>query len=287
MRKYTTMAFILIISAVSAQDMRGSFGMGFYRACPQNGFQDSGYDDGWGFKMNYLSRYIPVSKLWNLQLGARMDISGMDHRDFDPVVLNTPTEDMGDLKVSNSMFGMFGVGRLSYDLGKLTPFVEGMVGFRDFSTNQTINAQNPGLNPEYESYTSYPNVVRTSRFHYGGSVGVAYYLSKHVIIESSITYTEGGVGAIMPLSDVYQEGQILRYPHTFSETDMLLINAGIRFQFYKVERSSSNGRSRSTAPRTSPTRQRDSSPPPPPPPPKKKLEVKPPSVPKKKDGVKS
>lgn len=290
MRKYTTMAFILLFCAVQAQDdMRGSLGFGAFKACPQNGLQDSGYDDGWGFKMTYLSRNIPVTKLWNLQLGARMDFSAMDHRDFDPVVLNTPTEDMGDLKVKNSMFGMFAVGRLSYNMNKFQPFVEGLVGFRDFSTSQLITAQNPSLNPEYEATSYFDNVVSTSRFHYGGSIGIAYYLSKHVILESSVTYTEGGVGAIMPLSDIYQQGQVLRYPHTFSETDMLLINAGIRFQFYKVKRSTST-RTRSTAPSTTPRRdpvERDSSPPPPPPPPKKKLEVKPPSVPKKKDGVKS
>lgn len=291
MRKYTTLAFILVFFAVQAQDndMRGSLGIGAFKACPQNGLQDSGYDDGWGVKLNYLSRYIPVTKLWNLQLGARMDISGMDHRDFDPVALSTPVEDMGDITVKNSMFGMFALARMSYGLNKFHPFVEGLVGFRDFTTTQTITAQNPSYNPEYESVTTFDNVVSTNRFHYGGSVGVSWNLSKHVILESSVTYTEGGVGAIMPLSDVSQNGPIMNYPHLFTETDMLLINVGIRFQFYKVQRSSSSGGSRSTSPtyRNNNTRERDTSPTPPPPPPKKKLEVKPPSTPKKDNDIKS
>lgn len=288
MRKILIVVLLLSNLYLNAQDQSGSLGLGFFKACPQNGLEEINYDDGWGFKMSYLSRDIDLGDALNLQFGGRMDISSMDSRSFEPVTLNTPVADLGNLKVKNSMFGMFGLARLSYGQGAVRPFVEGLAGGRSFNTQQIITAQSPGLNPEYESQSITDKVVYTSRFHYGGSIGVSYQVSRSILFESSITYTEGGIGAIMPLQDIYQQDQILKYPHKVSETDMLLINAGIRFQFHKRTPTPRPPSYPSSTPTRTKTidKTEDSNPPPPPPPPKvpkKKLEVKPDTKPKKID----
>ena len=288
MRKTILATLLLSAFYTNAQDQRGSLGLGLFKACPQNGLEAINYDDGWGFKLTYLSRDIGLGDAWNLQFGAHMDISSMDSREFEPVTLNTPVADLGNLKVKNSMLGLFGVARLSYGQGSVRPFVEGLIGERSFNTKQIITAQSPGLNPEYESQTIFDQVVYTDRFHYGGSIGVSYQMNRSIIFETSITYTEGTVGAVMPLQDIYQQGQVLRYPHKLSETDMLLINAGIRFQFYKRTYTPRPPSYPSSTPTKTKTidRTEDSNPPPPPPPPKtpkKKLEVKPDTKPKKID----
>ncbi len=276
----------MVLSGSLYAQERGSLGFGFYKACPQNGFDTINYNDGWGGKITYFTRNFSLNDQLSLQFGGRMDFASMDKRDFDPVVLDTPVADMGDLQVRNSMFGLFGVSRLNIGTAKLKPFVELMAGYRAFSTDQYITAQNPSYNPEYESQTAYPNVVQTNRFSYGGSIGFSYQLTRVLILESSITYTEGNAGAVMPLCDIQQSGEVLRYPHRTSETDMLLINAGIRFQFYKIKRSTSSSSGSSTPKKKTIDKTEDDGPPPPPPPPpvkKKKLEVKPPTKPKKID----
>ena len=273
-----------------AQEARGSLGFGYFRACPQNGLKDINYDDGHGMSISYMSRKWPVGSWAHFQYGGRMDFASMDKREYDPVLLNTPTEDYGDVKVSNSMYGTFALARFSFGNGRVQPYAEALIGHRTFNTQQQIQAQNPDFNPQFESLTVYDKVVYTNRFHYGGSLGVTYQLNKYIILEAGVTYTEGGEGAVMPLDDIYQEGPVLRYPHVFSETDMLLINGGIRFQFYKIQRRPSSGSSPSSTPKkyTDPP-QEDNPPPPPPPPPieKRKLEPKKDTKPKKNNTERS
>ena len=282
--KYLTLLFTMAFPLLSlAQDARGSFGLGYYRVCPQDGLKSVNYDDGHGMHFTYLSRKYPFSGM-SFQYGARLDFASMNHRDFEPILLDVPTEDFGDLQVRNSMSGLFGLARLNFGEQKFQPFIQGQLGNRTFNTKQIISAQNPELNQQFESVSESDRVVYTSRFHYGGAAGFTYQLNRSIILESSVTYTFGETGAVMPLCDIYQTGPVLNYPHVFSNTDMLLINAGIRFQFYKQERKprSSTSPSSPSTPKNTKLRE-DTNPPPPPPIEKRKLEPKKNTKPKKND----
>lgn len=286
MKRLTFPLFALILlSSAQAQERSFSLGIGYFGACPQNQLDDIGYDDGFGLNLNFLSRPYPIGSGSSWQVGMRIDMAAMDNRNFGTVPLNTPVADLAELKVSNGMSGVFGQFRYTMGEARLKPYIDLLVGFRSFNTKQTLNAMQPELNPDYEESTLYDKVVYTDRFAYGGSFGLQYRISKYVILESSITYTEGGSGAVMPLDDVFREGELMRYPHSISQTDMLLIDLGVRFQLYRLELNSGGSTTpsrtpsyRNTVPDTQDTRdQRD----PTPDPPKKKLEVKPPTEPKK------
>ncbi|MFY0643199.1 MAG: hypothetical protein JXR19_01905 [Bacteroidia bacterium] len=289
--KQFTLLFLLAFPLLSmAQEARGSFGLGYYRACPQNGLKAVNYDDGHGMHFTFLSRKYPFSTM-SFQYGGRLDFASMGSKDFEPVLLDVPNEDYGDLEVRNSMFGLFGLARVNFGQSNLQPFFQGQLGYRTFNTQQNITAQHPERNLQFESFTQTDKVVYTNRFHYGATVGVTYQLNRSIILESSVTYTEGETGAVMPLEDIYQTGPVLKYPHVFSETDMLLINAGIRFQFYRHERKPRTGTS-PTKPSTptykDPPIEKDPPPPPPPPPiEKRKLEPKKNNKPKKNDTTNS
>lgn len=289
MKKYTTILFCLLAISLAentkAQITGGQWSFGLYNACPQNEFKDSGYSDGFGWNLSYVSKHYSLSDQMRFQWGSRMDFAGMDSKEFGEVPLNVPVADDGILRVKNSMFGWFGIGRFSYPVNRFTPYCDALIGFRTFNTQQQLTAKNPSYNPDYESVSYVDQVVFTSRFSYGGSLGVLFKLNRTFSLESSVTYTWGNRGAIMPLDDIYRDGDILRYPHTFSHTDMLLIQGGINIQLFKYERTStgssgssydSGGRRESSSPPPSDSGSSD-------PPPKNPLQVKPPSKPKKND----
>ena len=153
------------------------------------------------------------------------------------------------------------VGRINFGYNtKVTPYVDLLFGHRNYSTNTYIAANNPELNPDYETTTIKNRIVFTQRMHYGAGVGVNYKLNENVSIESSIAYTFGDAGAVMPLKDVTQNpgGNEVYFDYTKNvKTDILLINAGFQFQLWKRYRTSTP---RSTQPNT-PTNTRYKDPP--------------------------
>ena len=290
-----------------AQNQSGTLSFGYFRAIPMNNLCDIDYDQGNGFKIGFMSRQFDMTSAVKFNWGLRMDIASMDKREFDAIPINTPVPDMGDLTVRNSMYGFFGLARLSFGSGAVQPYAEFLLGHRNLHTKQVITAQNPNLNPEYEAETYYNRVVWTKRFSYGGSVGVSYRLSPGFSLETSVTYTEGGVGAVMPLKDVSQNEVYMNYPHQQSETDMLLINVGIRFRLgstrsntsstaetkpgppaktntrYTNDQDTNSNNSNSNTSSSSSSNNNDTSTKPA----KKKLEVKPSTKPKKNETDKS
>ncbi len=262
-----TPAFLLVLSATlgtiaQTPEKRGNFGIGFNAACPQSELKDAKYDDGFEMNLTWLSRKFPYQSDINLQLGVRMDFGGMKSKEFE-VELNTPVPDVGTMQISNSTFSFMGVGRINFGYDKkLTPYIDLYVGQRNYNTSSYLTANNPNLNPEYETTASQRRVVFTDRFHYGGGIGVNYKIGQNVALETSIAYTFGGAGAVMPLVDVTQAAGGNEIKYTYSEnikTDILLINAGFQFQLWKRYRTNTPS---SSSPNNTPsnTRYKDPAP---------------------------
>jgi hypothetical protein len=229
---------VLLLSATQAQEYkveRGTLSFGLHMACPQNDFRDTEYDDGWGFNWSYLSRGYPYKSPLNVQFGARMDFAAMRSKSFD-VELATPVPDNGTYAVRNNMYGLFAVARINLDnRTPVTPYVDLLVGHRNYGTHSTTTANNPDLNPDYESVSYQNRVVHTKRLHYGAGAGLLYKLGRSTYFEAGATFTFGGEGAVMPLKDVTQAAgsNEVAFNYTTSATDILLINAGFRFQLFK------------------------------------------------------
>ncbi len=239
---------------------RGNLGIGLHAACPQSELKDIEYDEGIGLNLSYLSRRFPYKSQNNFQLGVRMDFANMQSKSFD-VALATPVPDDGTLKVHNNMYGLFLEGRVNFGLDrKVIPYASLLFGHRNYSTNNTLTANNPELNPDLESVTYDNRIVHTQRMHYGGSVGLSYRMSDNVSLESSVTYTFGDIGAAQPLKDVTQStgGNEVYYNYSTVKTDILLINLGVRFELFKHYNRPINAETTSPEPRN--TRYRDTSP---------------------------
>ena len=244
--KYTILPLFLILSISSLGQKKvneGSFGIGTYLACPQNELNDINYDDGFGLNISYLSPKFPYKSPINFQLGARMDFAHMRSRKFESIEL---AQDDGPLivgdatiKAGNRMSGLFAEGRINFgrDEQKVIPYLSFLMGHRNYTTQQTLSLNRPQDNPEREAESITDRVVHTKRFHYGGSVGLSYLVNDVLSIESSITYTIGERGYVLPLADITREqgsSEVQYNNYKGVRTDILLIHAGVRFNIFKT-----------------------------------------------------
>ncbi len=246
MKKISTLLLVTLSIGVFAQQQtgrisKGSMGFGLHWACPQSELKDIKYDDGIGIHFTYLSKKMPYKSPINFQWGVRMDFGNLGKREFENIIV----EDNGTIlpggatiTAGNTMYGLFTNGRINFlpDGTKLTPYMDAIVGHRNYSTHQTLSLNKPGLNPEYESSDVVNRVVHTKRFHYGGSIGVNYQVSPAFSLESSITYTFGEIGAVLPLQDIVRSEGSNEVNYTNFQrvkTDLLLMNVGLRLHLFK------------------------------------------------------
>ncbi len=259
--------------------------IGAHGAFPQNNLKKTGYSNGGGIHFSAMNKLRPINKvgIYNYQFGLFSDFSWLGHRNFG-VMINTPVPDNGKVRINNTSASIYSVLRNAWDFDKYMLYADLVFGFRSYYTQQTITAENPELNPDYQSVTTYNDVVFNNRFHKGIAGGFLYRLNPNLYADFGFTYSLGAKGLVQPLKDIYQEGNELRYKPTSSNTDILLIKAGIVFKFNN-NGSSGNGQPSSnygqddyntnTRTRTTTTGPR------PTPAPKKQIEIKPNSDPKK------
>lgn len=225
-----------------AKVSKGSIGIGLHLACPQSELQDIEYDEGFGLHLSYLTRKYPYKSKTNFQFGVRMDFANMKSKTFkdielaDPAIIGKATA-----KASNKMYGTFAFGRINFgnDNDKVVPYVDLLIGHRNYTTSQLISLDQAAQNPEYQSDTFTKRIIHTNRFHYGGSVGVNYRMSESISFEASVTYTFGETGVALPLKNITRASgtnEIDYNDYKNVKTDLLLINAGIRFHLFKKYR---------------------------------------------------
>ena len=231
-----------VLAQNSALVSKGSLGVGFHIACPQNDFYDINYDEGFGLNLSYLSRKYPFKSKLNFQIGLQMDFANMQSKDFkeielaDPGIIGNAT-----IQVSNKMYGGFLVGRINFgnDDDKVVPYINLLAGHRNFNTTQYISLDRPSENPNIESDSLTNKVVFTKRPHFGGGIGLNYRVNNSLSLEVGATFTFGQEGAVLPLQNVTRRnnGNEIQYRNYLrSETDMLLINVGIRLHLFKSYR---------------------------------------------------
>lgn len=275
---------LFIISSVNT-NAQSYWTFGGHGAFPQNELKKAGYDNGGGIHLGIMGRMRPATStgIYNFQWGVFSDVSWLGHKDFG-VMINTPVPDNAKVRINNYSLSFYGVLRNAWDFDKYMIYGDLIFGPRGYFTKQTITAENPNLNPDYESVTTYDDVVYTTRFQRGIAAGFLYKLHPNVYADFGFTYATGPKGLVQPLKDVFQEGNEIRYNPMRSETDILLIRAGFVFKIqinssgynYNSEPNYDNYNS-NTRTRTTTTRPSSSTPKPA----KKQIEIKPNSNPKK------
>lgn len=221
---------------------KGSIGIGLHLACPQNQLSDVGYNDGFGLHLSYLSQKYPYRARLNYQIGVQLDWGNMGNKSFNNIALDDPNI-VGEatIDVNNKMFGSFIAGRINYgnDNSKIVPYINLLVGYRNFNTRQLLSLNNPADNPDYQTDTTTNRIVFTQRFHIGGGFGVSYRINRSISLEGYANYTFGQAGAVLPIKNITRpnEGNEISYTdYKVSHTDMLLLSVGIRFHLFKTYR---------------------------------------------------
>jgi hypothetical protein len=245
MKKLITLSLVLMnFWGVAQQENEslhtGFIGVGLHWACPQSELKDIEYNDGLGLNISYLSNKIPDQSPINFQWGVRMDFARLGAREFDDIIImdgDVELEGGATVTASNRMYGLFASGRINFapEGKKVTPYMDLLVGHRNYTTHQLMELNSPGLNQEYEASTETNRIVHTKRFHYGGSAGISYQVSPSASIETSITYTFGKTGAALPLQDIERmdgSNEIRYAGYQRVKTDILLINVGLQIHLF-------------------------------------------------------
>ncbi len=216
-----------------------SFGFGGTFSAPLNEFyHQSEQMLAWGFlgdifyhpkKFNKLSfgpgfSYLNYGILKYLQ---EVDIGGQ-------------LREMETFRKFNIYFPYLAVKLMPLDKFRIVPLFEAFAGPRAFTTVSTYSYDTPHV-PWQVAFDEDANqeTVRETEYvdwtwGYGFSVGTNYFISRYVELELIIKYLEGGNVSYLLMKDITRDpvnGEFIYDPRQ-SETDMLMLNLGIRFSFF-------------------------------------------------------
>lgn len=190
--KRSTFGFVLAFCAFaipsSAQHYIGLYANG---AAPMNQLNDSGYRNGAGFSVEYLSPslFSQTPSAFEFRLGAGIEfLHHGNSKKVKDLVFNTPNNDKGSVKLQNLMFGFYVAPKFIFNTGNFSPYFDVMANFRVFNTYQ-INRFNKEVQG-YERESSSP-IIQNGVAHYGGSVGLLYRLHSTICFDARVSYTTG------------------------------------------------------------------------------------------------
>jgi len=158
---------------------------------PMGGLRDSNYHNGIGFSIEFLSGtlYKTKNKFFEIRLGLGFEFLhyGSSSKVND-LVFDTPNNDLGSVKIRNRMTAFYVAPKFIFNTGKINPYFDVFGASRSFYTNQ-INKFNENIDGFERRSTEL--LLRSSRPHYGGSLGVIYNLGSAVTFDARISYSTG------------------------------------------------------------------------------------------------
>lgn len=206
-------------------------GIHFIGSSPLNMFCDSAYRDGFGLNLEFfsdnLTRNVIRPNAFDLRWGLGFDYQGSGREKYD-VILNTPNNDPGEMKLSNSHIALTANLRMTFaGESRLSPYLDGFVAWRGFHSYQTLTMDDP--DPEYET-TTQERILGRSTFHYGASVGAMYRLNRIVSLDTRATYSIGSATDWVNLNTVQRENNTMTYRQSHTITDLFMFRVGFVFR---------------------------------------------------------
>lgn len=210
------LAFCATVLTAKAQHYIGLYANG---ASPLTQLSDSGYRNGWGFSVEYLSPSLfsqnPTAFEFRVGAGVEFLHHGTSNKVKD-LVFNTPNNDKGSVKLQNQMFGFYVAPKFIFNVGNFSPYFDVMANFRVFNTYQ-VNKFDKEVQG-YERKSSSP-VIQNGVAHYGGSLGIIYRLHNNIAFDARVSYT---TGAAIKFADL---GSIAKDPAYESNVTYRKVNA--------------------------------------------------------------
>jgi hypothetical protein len=230
------LAFAGFAAPASAQHYIGLYLNG---ANPMHQLNDSGYRNGIGFSMEYLSPSLfsaLAKKPFEVRIGAGIEFfhHGSSNK-IENVVFSTPNNDLGSVKLQNQMFGFYVAPKFIFNVGRFSPYFDVFVNARILNSYQ-VNRFNKEVQG-YERSSSKP-VLQNAAAHYGGSVGLIYNLGKAVAFDFRVSYSTGSAINFVNLGTAAKDPDFannIKYSTTQSPvSDMLTYRIGILFKLPKI-----------------------------------------------------
>ena len=217
--------------------------LGFYfnSSLAGNRLKDSGYRNGVGFAVEYLSR--PLFRTRNTIFEIRLGM-GYEHiqygrsRKTEDVIFDTPGNDKGWVRLKNTMNAFYISPRFIINAGAIRPYAEVLGGMRAFNTFQ----QNTFYHEveDYDKSTSDMIIHNRRIWHYGYSAGIMVELSKYVLFDLRVTHSKGSGISFVNLRTVEKDPAFqsnVRYNTVnVAASDIFMVKAGF---VIKLQRSSS------------------------------------------------
>ena len=147
--------------------------------------------------------------------------------------------DLATLRNYSILFPYLNIRLMPWDHLRLVPVFEGFVGPRAFTTVSTSYFEEDPvfLSVIFSSEEDKP-MRKTEHvdwtWGYGFSVGFTYFICPLLDLEMSLRYTKGGEVTYLTKADILLEpvtGSFSYHPRR-SESDMLVLSLGIRFNFF-------------------------------------------------------
>lgn len=186
------------------------------------------FDDTWGRQLAGLSANLTVP-MRRLPLSYGFDFSwqrmGSKSREV-PVDEPNLAATTGDLTVRSNVYGYHGLLRLQPFQGKVSPYVDGMAGFRHFVTSSEIKVD--GMDQPYMEQRNESSAVGSTGF----AAGIYYAPTRNFVLEGRVERLTGGqINYVDPRSiEISPDGEV-QYSTLSSGTRIVNITLGIGLRF--------------------------------------------------------
>lgn len=233
-------SFILAILGYASLGAQPIIGFHLLGSQPLNQFKTQNYREGIGFDFEFFSGNLIAKNDETAKIGFR--VGGLIEfqaagRERFKVTLNTPNNDRGTLRVANNHFGLLLAGRLSaFDNERVTPYLDGFIGPRIFSTEEIIDADRRIRGYENETRR---NIIDRGALHRGLAVGLLFNINSDVSIDARFSYSKGDAARWTDLDNTRKSGNEMVYAFKNSATDLYLFRLGVVFKIRDWQNSSS------------------------------------------------
>lgn len=221
------LAGTLVGQAALAQnnnDNQGTLGVGIGVSAPTGDF-----DRTWGRDMFMLGAQLafPMRRVPILQGGFSFGYSVMGGKSTDvPVNTNFVADTTGELNTRCKVFSYHPMLRLSPLTGRVRPYVDGMVGFRQFSTTTKVTAQ--GVEENISKERNETDLA----FSTGWAAGVQVTLGRLAYAEVRVERFDSGEATYVdPESVTVSDQGVVNFSTLTSNTDVVNVLFGIGLRF--------------------------------------------------------
>ncbi|MGZ3865501.1 MAG: hypothetical protein ACXVC6_04370 [Bacteroidia bacterium] len=239
----------IAVALLLQQNTQAQVWLGGYGIRTNSSSTISNNDLGGGFAISILSdakgsgpapKTLPADNLaktldshkteFQFQVGGSFYYSGLGHKNFYEVPL-TSAAGVAKVNVSNSMWGMNLIGRMSFKNPTIfTPYVDAFTGYRGMQSGVTVT---PYVQAPNTAKDTRQTITSLSGLNYGVGGGIMTNLTKRVRLDLGISYSEAFQnGHLTDLQTAYQDLSGINLNLKNAPSGFLMMNFGIQIYLY-------------------------------------------------------